>query len=58
MIEVSEDIAPLKPVSMYLHIATYDLIPEVRNALITFSLLRQFILLQTADNPTDGNVQH
>ena len=59
VIEVSEDVAPLKPVSTHLRIATYDLIPEVRNALITVSLMQLSILLQTADDPsTDGNVQH
>ena len=32
LIQVSEDVAPLKSVSTHLKIATYDLIPEVRNA--------------------------
>ena len=32
LIEVSEDVAPLKSVSAHLQIAIYDLIPEVRNA--------------------------
>ena len=32
MIAVSEDVAPLKPVSTHLRTATSDLIPEVRKA--------------------------
>ena len=32
MIAVSEEVAPLKPVSTHLHTAASDLIPEVRKA--------------------------
>ena len=44
-------------VSVYTRIATFDLISEVWNTLIMASLMRPSIL-QTADDPTDGNVQH
>ena len=41
MIAVSEDVAPLKPVSTHLRTATSDLIPEVRkaNIIVMVSLL-------------------
>ena len=57
LIEVSEDVAPLKSVSAHLRIAIYDLIPEVRN---TFSFSTDISCYNyIVDDPsTDANVRN
>ena len=59
LIEVSEDVAPLKSVSAHLRIAIYDLIPEVRNT-FDYSFFTDISCYNyIVDDPsTDANVRH